>query len=67
MLAIVVALIFLSTGGQLDRGKSHLQDLGCVEIFTKRAGIEGRGGGALGPVKVVSSSSAMEDVQPGCS
>lgn len=64
---MLVALIFSSTGGQLDRGKAHLQDLQCVGISTKRAVIEEGERAAFGPVKGVSSSSATEDVQPGCS
>lgn len=54
MLAMLVALIFSSTGGQLDRGEAHLQDLRCVDISTKRAVIEEGERAAFGPVKGVS-------------
>lgn len=67
VLAMSVALIFSSTGGQLDQGNAHLQDQGYADISTKRAVIAEGERAAFGLVKVVSSSSAMEDVQPGCS
>ena len=67
VLAMSVALIFPSTGGQLDQGKVDLQYQGHSNISTKRAVIAERERSAFGLVKVVSSSSAMEDVQPGCS
>jgi gamma-glutamyl-gamma-aminobutyrate hydrolase PuuD len=51
VLAMLVALIFSSPGGQLDRAEAHLQDLGYADISTKRAVMEGRERGAFGPVK----------------
>lgn len=51
VLAMLVALIFSSPGGQLDRVRVHLQGLGYADISTRRAVIEGRERAAFGPVK----------------
>jgi hypothetical protein len=67
MLAALVALKFHPRRVNWIGGKAHMHVPEIASISTTRAVMEGRERGAFGPGEVVSSSSAMEDVQPGCS